>query len=102
LSNDDVIIVNNNNTSEISQDQGSGDKPYTHEQIARLLEFSDIRTKIIILIMCSGGMRVGALPLLKVGDLISVPKHNIYQIRVYANSKSNRHFTFCTQNVEKQ
>ena len=101
LSNDDdVIVVNNNdndnNPSEISQDQGSGDKPYTHEQIARLLDFSDIRTKVIILLMCSSGMRVGALPTLKVGDLIPIPKHNIYQIRVYASSKSQRYHTFCT------
>ncbi|MFL6454818.1 MAG: hypothetical protein ACJ71J_15000 [Nitrososphaeraceae archaeon] len=64
LSSDDVIIVNNNNnlTSEVSQDQGSGDKPYTYEQIAKLLEFSDIRTKVIILIMSSAGLRLGALP----------------------------------------
>jgi hypothetical protein len=61
LSNDDVIIVNN--TSEVSQDQG--DKPYTYEQIARLLDFADIRTKVIILIMSSAGLRLGALQLLK-------------------------------------
>jgi hypothetical protein len=51
--------------------------------------------------MCSGGMRVGALPLLKVGDLIEVWKCNIYQIRIYANSKSNRHYTFCTPECRK-
>ncbi|MFL6368382.1 MAG: tyrosine-type recombinase/integrase [Nitrososphaeraceae archaeon] len=104
LSSDDVIIVNNNNnnlTSEVSQDQGSGDKPYTYERIAKLLEFSDIRTKVIILIMSSAGLRLGALPTLKIGDLIPIPKHNLYQIRVYANSKSNRHYTFCTPECRK-
>ncbi len=71
---------------------GDGDvKPYTREQIAKLLEYSDIRTRVIILIMASAGLRVGALSLLRIGDLMEVPKHNLYQIRVYANSKSNRH-----------
>jgi hypothetical protein len=51
--------------------------------------------------MSSSGLRLGALPLLKVGDLIEIPKHNIYQIRVYANSKSSRHYTFCTPECRK-
>lgn len=51
--------------------------------------------------MTSAGLRLGALPLLRVGDLIPVAKYNLYQIRVYANSKSNRHHTFCTPECRK-
>jgi hypothetical protein len=51
--------------------------------------------------MASAGLRLGALPSLRVGDLIPVPKHDIYQIRVYANSKSNKHRTFCTPECRK-
>jgi hypothetical protein len=51
--------------------------------------------------MTSAGLRLGALQLLRVGDLIPVPKYNLYQIRVYANSKSNRHHTFCTPECRK-
>jgi integrase len=80
---------------------GNNDKPYSHQQIARLLEFSDLREKAIILLMASSGMRIGALPLLKIGDLTLIPDHGIYQIRVYANSKSNRHYTFCTPECRK-
>jgi hypothetical protein len=46
LSSDDVIITdddNNNNSN--NNDSGNGDKPYTHEQIAKLLEFADIKQK---------------------------------------------------------
>jgi hypothetical protein len=50
--------------------------------------------------MTTAGLR-GALPLLRVGHLIPVPKYNLYQIRVYANSKSNRHHTFCTPECRK-
>jgi hypothetical protein len=42
--------------------------------------------------MYSGSTRVGALPILRIGDLIEIPKYNIYQIRMYANSKKNRHY----------
>lgn len=106
LSNDDVIETTydgNNDDDNVGSNNicDSGDKPYTHEQIAKLLEFADIRTKVIILVMASAGLRMGALPLLRVGDLTPVPKHNIYQIRVYANSKSNRYYTFCTPECKK-
>jgi integrase len=77
------------------------DKPYTHQQIARLLEFSDLREKAIILLMASSGMRIGALPLMKISDLTPIETHQLYQIRVYANSKSNRHYTFCTPECRK-
>src|SRR5919197_1106240 len=93
---DDNIISEENEGGE-----GEGDKPYTHEQIAKLLELSDLRAKVIILLMASSGMRIGALPLLKICDLNAIPKYNIYQIRVYANSKSNRHYTFCTPECRK-
>jgi integrase len=83
------------------QGQGDGDKPYTHEQIAKLLEFADLRTKAIILIMASAGLRLVALEVLKFGDLTPITTHQIYQIRVYANSKSNRHYTFCTPECRK-
>jgi integrase len=56
LSNDDVSV-----DDELQQEH---DKPYTREQIARLLEFAtDLRTKVMILLMASAGLRVGALEL---------------------------------------
>jgi hypothetical protein len=60
LSNDDYNVLtseDNNNSNE-----GGGEKPYTHEQTAKLLDFADIRTKVIILVMSSAGLRLGALP----------------------------------------
>jgi integrase len=112
LSNDDIIIIdnndnnndnyNNNNKDNNKNEDGDGDiKPYTHEQIQKLLDYSDPRIKVIILIMASAGLRVGALSFLRVGDLTPVPKYNLYQIRVYANSKRNRYYTFCTPECRK-
>jgi hypothetical protein len=36
----------------------------------------------VILLMCSGGLRVGSLPGLRVKDLESVDKYNIYKVSV--------------------
>ncbi len=68
MSNDDVVFSETEKEHDLNNnDSGNGDKPYTHEQIAKLLEFADIRTKVMILLMCSSGMRIGALPTLKIG-----------------------------------
>ena len=59
LSNDDnnvVTLEDNDNDGDSSG--GGGDTPYIHEQIAKLLDFADIRTKVIILLMSSSGMRL--------------------------------------------
>lgn len=72
------------------------DKAYDIEDILRLLNAGDIRTKVMILLMASTGMRQGALSGLFVGHLTSIPEHNLYQIQVYANSRKWRYTTYCT------
>jgi site-specific recombinase XerD len=95
LSNDDI------NPDAYDDDQEE-DRPYTIQEIAKLLEHStDLRTKVEILLMASAGTRLGSLELLKIRDLTPVDKYNLYQIRVYANSKSNTRFTFCTPECRK-
>ncbi|MGC2432080.1 MAG: site-specific integrase, partial [Nitrososphaeraceae archaeon] len=37
------------------------DRAYYHEEIQRILNVADLRTKVIILLMASAGLRVGAL-----------------------------------------
>lgn len=66
-----------------------------------MLEFADLRTRVMILLMCSSGTRLASLGLLKIRDLTPVDKHGLYQIRVYANSKSNTRYTFCTPECRK-
>src|SRR4030095_9288013 len=45
------------------------DKPYTHEQIGKLLSIADERMKAVILLLCSTGIRICAIPLLRIGNL---------------------------------
>jgi integrase len=80
------------------------DQPYTHQQIRQMLEKAEPRNRAIILLLASSGMRVGAIPDLKVGDLIPIDKYNIYQIHVYKrfSKKSNRYITFCSSEARKE
>ena len=71
------------------------DRPYTHYEIAKMLEKADQRGRVAILLMASAGIRVGALPSLKIRDLQRVEKYSIYKISVYEN-EPEEYTTFCT------
>jgi integrase len=71
------------------------DRPYTHVEIAKMIEEADQKGKIAILLMFSGGIRVGALASLKIGDLEKNEKYGIYKIRVY-DSEEGEYTTFCS------
>ncbi|MGH9976079.1 MAG: hypothetical protein ACRD8Z_09640, partial [Nitrososphaeraceae archaeon] len=71
------------------------DRPYTHLEIARMLEKADQRGKVAILLMCSSGIRVGAIPSLKLRNLEKIEKYNTYKITVYEN-EDEEYITYCT------
>lgn len=73
------------------------DKPYSKEDIGAILESCDERTRVMVLLMTSTAMRLGAVPELRVGDLTPVPEYNLYKIDVYSQSPmSDRYFSYCT------
>jgi site-specific recombinase XerD len=72
------------------------DTPYTREQIRKLLGIAGIREQCMILLMSSAGLRLGALPILRIKDLVPVDKYNLYLIPVYKRSKKSKYITFCT------
>jgi hypothetical protein len=51
--------------------------------------------------MSSSGLRLGAIPELKIKDLTPIDKYSIYQVTVYRKSKS-KYITFCTPEARKQ
>ena len=76
-----------------------GDSPYTVEQIYRMINEGcggDIRSRVIILLMASTGVRIGSLSELHYGHLTYIPEYNLYKIQVYASSRSARYITYCT------
>jgi integrase len=72
------------------------DRPYTKEEIAKLVEHADYRDRAIILLLCSSGLRVGGIASLRLKDLEPIEKYDIYKVTIYKKSVRSRYFTFCT------
>ena len=91
---DDSEDVNDANED---QEEVMEDRPYTREEIKQIFNAAqDIRVKIIISLLCSGGLRHGVLPNLKLRDLEKIEKYNLYKITAYRKSKKFKYYTFCT------
>jgi integrase len=73
---------------------------YTTEEISKMLEVCDERTRAIILFLTSTGVRIRAIIDIKIEDLISVPEYNLSQVRVYSDS-NQRYLTFTTPEAAK-
>jgi integrase len=71
------------------------DRAYTIEEIRKLLEHADIRSKVLILLLVSSGMRIGAISDLRLRHLKRIEECNLYRITVYENTK-DEYYTFCT------
>ncbi len=52
--------------------------------------------RVMILLMTSTRMRIGALSGLKVGDIKRIDEFGLYMIWCYNRSNADRYFTFCT------
>jgi len=72
------------------------DRPYTHSEIKLLIEHAGLRNRSIILLLCSSGARVGAIPIMRVKDLEPIDSHKIYKVTYYPKSKKFRYYSFCT------
>src|SRR5918999_1560551 len=77
------------------RNNGRKDRPYTHLEIQKMLEKANERDRAIILLMVSTGMRVGALPSLKIRNLQKIEGYQIYKITVYEN-EDEEYITYCT------
>ena len=73
---------------------------YTTEEITKMLEVCDERVKALILFLASTGVRIRAIVDLKLQDLVSIPTYDLYQVKVYSDSKES-YFTFSTPEAAK-
>ena len=87
------------NSERTGNETNGRDRGYTHEEIQKILEFSDQRLKTSFLILASTGIRVGALRTLRVGDLEKIDE--IYKVRVYSGDKEE-YITFTTIESAKE
>lgn len=70
------------------------DRAYTHEEICKLLEIADERMRAVILILASTGIRIGAIPLIKLRNLIN------NRLTIYENF-GEEYLTFVTPECKK-
>lgn len=77
------------------------DEAYSREQIKKMLGFCDLRTRIIILLLASSGMRLGGIAGLKHGDLNPLYDKEDHarviavHVKVYAGTE-DEYDTFCS------
>ncbi|HEX2305826.1 MAG TPA: hypothetical protein VHH33_06025 [Nitrososphaeraceae archaeon] len=57
------------------------DRGYEHKEISKMLEIADERMRVVILLLASTGMRIGAIPSLKIRNVDNT------KIIVYENDK---------------
>ncbi len=70
------------------------DEAYTHEQIRQMLEIADERSRVLILLLASTGMRIGSIPALQMKHL----EDN--KMTVYESSRE-QYFTFITPECKR-
>jgi len=75
------------------------DRGYNHEEIQKILNFSDQRLKTAFLVLASTGIRIGALQSIKISDLERID--NLYKISVYSGEKE-QYTTYCTPECAKE
>lgn len=87
--------------SDSEQEARKRDRAYSHEEIGRMLERATLRMKAMILLLASTGMRLGALPPLKLRNMIRLAdREDVYQITIYEGSKEE-YITFCIPEAAK-
>lgn len=100
------IVLNINKISRFipSKKRANRDRGYTHEEIYKLLDIADERMRTVILLFASTGMRVGALPLLRVRNLEKVSPiqgyGELYKITAYENDEEE-YVTYCSPECVK-
>ena len=66
----DVTLNQRKITRFVPPDESTySDKAYTEDQIIQIWDAANVQTQVIVLLMASTGMRIGAIPILKVGHL---------------------------------
>lgn len=89
-------------STEKTDNQRNGkDRGYTHQEIQKILSFSEQRMRTVFLILASTGIRAGALQSLRIGDLERMDDDNLYKITVYSGDREE-YFTFCTPECAKE
>ncbi len=88
------VLLNTNKINQFLPEfrKSKKDRGYTHEEIQRLLDIADERFRTLILLLASTGMRIGAIPSLRLRNIEKVSTDSglglaVYKITVYEGFK---------------
>lgn len=89
------IVLNTKKISKFmpAKTRAKKNRGYSHEEVRKLLEIADERMRAVILLLFSGGMRIGSLRGLHVRDLEKVG--DVYKVTIYENEEEE-YFCFIT------
>jgi integrase len=77
------------------------DRPYTLEEIQKMVTSADPRMRAIILLLSSTGCRIGGIVDLTLGNLTKIPEIGLYKITFYEGT-ADEYYTFCTRECASQ
>jgi integrase len=60
------------------EDTYAADRPYSVDEIQQIIDKCDIRSRVVILLMTSTGMRVGALSALRLSDIKKIDEYSLF------------------------
>jgi site-specific recombinase XerD len=91
------VLLNKNKIKKFKGEflRAKKDRAYSHEEISKLLSNADLRMKVCILLMASSGLRLGALPLLKLKNIQDNKIAGVYE------GTNQEYFTFVTPETTK-
>ncbi|MDQ5868925.1 MAG: hypothetical protein M3530_04265 [Thermoproteota archaeon] len=69
------------------QKKKNTNRAYTHQEIKTLLDVCDLRLKVVVLVLASTGMRIGAKAPLQGKHLEKKDDYGVYKFIVYENTK---------------
>ena len=70
------------------------DRAYTHEEISKLLEISDERMRVVILLLSGTGCRLGAIPSMR---LRNIDKNKV----IFYENTREEYFSFISPECQK-
>jgi integrase len=76
------------------------DRPYSRQEIKKMMDMAPLRDKAVICLMASSGMRRGALPYLRLRDMERIEKYGILKFSVYKKEQES-YITYCTPECTK-
>ena len=75
----------------------TNDRGYSDEEIQTLVNSASLRLKVIFLVMASTGIRIGALPILRLSDLKKMKGKGLYHLKTETN-EINKTSKSCEEN----